>query len=130
MSQTDLSRDEYLDKYINFSPADQTNLATSDTVVGTFIVPRNMRLKGISVGFLTADATSSALTGKVKSGSTVIASSTATGATTATTSCPSPVDVFVPKCSILTVTMNSGTSTDDFTGIALTVWLEPVKTDS
>lgn len=133
-----VTRDEYLEKWIVVSPGvpgaaggtTLTNVATTDLAVAEIPIPRNMTLRGVAVGYTSEAGTTPALTAKVKRGGasgTTLASATADTAATCTIG--TPVATFVSRCELLTVTINSVNSDNDFVNPTIVVILCPIFSD-
>lgn len=111
----------------------QTNVPTTTTNVGSFIVPWNCVLKAVGVSVLSGDAAGSSITAQVKRSTTVLVSSGATTAGTAAAAAQTPVasEVNAPlsRGEQILIAVLAANATDDFTGASITVIVEPMKQD-
>jgi hypothetical protein len=131
MAASNLERRLYSEKIVVIPLGTLTDVdADNDVAVASMIVPRNLKLKGVGVSWVSSDNAAAGLTAKVTdTAATVLASSgAATPSVTESGVFAEDVDVFVSKDQVLCFTVRSVADTNDFVGAAITVLFEAPKT--
>ena len=105
--------------------------ANADTVFATLIAPRNLKLKGVGVSWVTAAGTGPRLTAKVTDIAAVVLASSGAAASITTEGgiYAEDANVFVSKGTILCLTLRSDNADNDFTGCAITLLFEAPASD-
>jgi len=133
MAQSDIERELYGGKYLTVGPIPDALVATTDTeaVIAVIQVPENLELERVVVGVLTSTGAGDGITIRVREASLTgrVLGSVAlvTAGAGPEGACGIKVSEQLDACELIVVTSKLLAAGDDFTGVIVTLVVEPLK---